>query len=71
MKHRTYTTEVWNSHTLYATKVSDELNVIKKFLTKYPTEIVIVHMKHGDDDKAWPGMTETHYEQFNKDIKQM
>ena len=66
MKHRDYKSEVWNAHYLYATKVSDELNIIKSFLLKYPSEVVIVHMNHG-----WQGMTETHFEQLNKDIKQM
>ena len=65
MEHRE-NTEIWNANTLYATKVSDELNIIKSFLTKYPTEVVILHMNHG-----WLGMNETHFEQLNKDIKQM
>ena len=66
MKHIDYTSEVWNAHYLYASRVSDELNIIKNFLTKYRSEVVIVHMNHG-----WQGMTETHFEQLNKDIKQM
>ena len=66
MKHRTFTSEVWNANTLYATKVSDELKIIKNFLTKYPSEIVIIHMNHG-----WQAMVESHFEHLNKDIKQM
>ena len=66
MKHIDYTSEVWNAHYLYASRVSDELNIIKNFLTKYSSEVVIVHLNHG-----WQGMTETHFEQLNKDIKQM
>ena len=63
---REYTSEVWNSYNLYATKVSDELVIIKDFLTKYPSEIVILHMNHG-----WQGMTESHFEQLSEDIKKM
>ena len=66
MKHRSYPSEVWNAHNLYATKVSDELVIIKNFLAKYPTEVVILHMNHG-----WQEMTESHFEQLNEDIKQM
>ena len=63
---REYTSEVWNAHYLYATKVSDEFVIIKDFLEKYPSEIVILHMNHG-----WQGMTESNFEQLNTDIKQM
>ena len=61
-----FTEGVWNAHYLYATKVSDELVVIKDFLAKYPTEVVILHMNHG-----WQGMEVRHFEQLNRDIKQM
>ena len=63
---REYTSEVWNGYNLYATKVSDELVIIKDFLAKYPSEIVILHMNHG-----WQGMTESHFEQLSEDIKKM
>ena len=66
MQHRKFTSEVWNAHNLYATKLSDELNIIKNFLTKYSTEVVILHMNHG-----WQGMNEIHFEQLNKDVNQM
>ena len=66
MKHKTYTSEVWNANSLYATKVSDELNVIKSFLLQYQTEVVILHMNHG-----WQEMEESHFEQLNTDLKKM
>ena len=66
MKHIDYTSEVWNAHYLYATKLSDELVRIKSFLTKYRTEVVILHMNHG-----WHEMDENQFEQLDTDIQDM
>ena len=64
MKHRVHKSEVWNAHSLYATKLSNELADIKTFLKKYPTEIVILHLKGG-----WNEMTEIHFKKVNEDLK--
>ena len=62
-KHYAYRYSVFNAHYLYAARMADELGVIKDFLVKYPTEVVILHMNHG-----WQGMAESHFEQLNTDI---
>ena len=36
---------IWNAHSLYTTRLSEDFSDIKRFLNKYPTEFVIIDLK--------------------------
>ena len=53
MRHveQSHSHEIWNAHSLYTSKLSDEFYEIKMFLLKYPNEFVIIDLNGG-----WYGM---------------
>ena len=53
MRHveKEHSSEIWNAHGLYTSKLSEEFAQIKRFLWKYPSEFVIIDLNGG-----WYGM---------------
>ena len=53
MRHveKEHSSEIWNAHGLYTSKLSEEFAQIKRFLWKYPSELVYIDLNGG-----WYGM---------------
>ena len=54
----------WNAHSLYADRTSYEFNQIKKFLAKYPSEVVILDM-----NGSWFEMSDAHFASMEAEIR--
>ena len=63
MKHVEKTDEIWNAHSLYNTKLSEEFQVMKSFLDKYPSEVVIIFLNGG-----WYEMNDSLYQKLNEEL---
>ena len=57
-------TSPWNAHGLYATRLSHEFGQIKLFLTKFPSEVVVLDL-NGD----WWKMTNAHYQTLETELQ--
>ena len=64
MKHANRPSEIWNAHSLYCTKLSEEFKVIKDYLIEYSSEVVIIHLKGG-----WNEMNEKLYKTLNEELE--
>ena len=47
MKHVQLTNQIWNAHSLYTSKLSSEFADIKRYLSKYKTEFVVIDLNGG------------------------
>ena len=63
MRHRDYPTQIWNSHSLYCTRLLDEFQIIKKFLNTYPSEVVIIFLNGG-----WLDIDDNLYQTMNNEL---
>ena len=64
MKHMVYQNEIWNAHSLYNTKLSEELKVIKNYLIEFSSEIVIIHL-----NGQWNEMNDDLYNTLNDELE--